>query len=300
MSRIRYHIQISGIVQGVGFRPFLHRLMRKYQLVGWIRNTGEGVELEAECSSRNMECFIQEIKTDRPVLARIDSIAVSVLDGLKNYQDICILPSKAQSRRDTLVSPDVAICPDCMRELMNPSDRRYRYPFINCTNCGPRFSIIRDVPYDRCSTTMAGFRMCPDCAEEYKNIENRRYHAQPDCCPACGPELFFADANGQILNGDPVLLAAEQLRAGKIIAVKGLGGIHLACRCDNEAVVTELRRRKYRDQKPFAIMCRNMESVRRHCFADTDEENMLSGHVRPIVLLKKRIVGALSWLILQL
>ena len=247
----RVWIHIRGIVQGVGFR----------------------------------------LPQEAPPLAVIESVETVYSAQLRDYRDFRILSSKTEARRDTLISPDIGICPDCLRELRDPSDRRYRYPFINCTNCGPRFTIIRDVPYDRARTSMAAFPMCPDCAREYHDIENRRYHAQPDCCPVCGPRVFYLDQNGDELPGDAVELARQAIKAGQIVAVKGLGGIHLACRCDDPAIARELRLRKHRDEKPFAVMCRDMACVRRLCEASDAEERVLTGLQKPIVLLKKRAPG---------
>lgn len=295
MNRIRANIRINGVVQGVGFRPFLHRHMAKYGLSGWIRNTSEGIEMEVEGSNSKVKIFADTLKTSAPPLASIDSIHLNILTSLEGYQGITILPSKSMVRRNTLISPDVAVCPDCLLEMNDINDRRYRYPFINCTNCGPRFSIIQDVPYDRANTTMASFAMCPDCAEEYQSIADRRYHAQPDCCGECGPKLFFLDGSGNPVSGDPIALAAQWLNQGKIIAVKGLGGIHLACRSDNPEIVNELRRRKRRDEKPLAVMCRDIETARRFCHISA-EEALLAGHIRPIVLLRKKADQPLSHL----
>ena len=296
MDRIRVNIRINGIVQGIGFRPFLHRRMVEYGLSGWIRNTSEGVEIEAEGPEGNADGFLRELESSAPALASIENISIEKSAELKGHCGISILPSHAMARRSTLISPDVATCPDCLKELFDPADRRHRYPFINCTNCGPRFTIIRDLPYDRCSTTMAPFAMCPDCAAEYENIADRRYHAQPDCCPACGPELYFLDGDGRRLQGDPLSLAAKYLRDGKIIAVKGLGGMHLACRFDDPAIVDRLRRRKMRDEKPLAIMCRDLDIVRRFCALSPEEEAVLGSYARPIVLLRKKNSAALRQL----
>ena len=209
----------------------------------------------------------------------------------KGFETFTIIGSERQNERNTLISPDISICADCLRELRDPADRRYRYPFINCTNCGPRFTIIEDVPYDRPKTSMKAFPMCPNCEKEYHDIENRRYHAQPDCCPVCGPEVSYLDAAGNPVEGDAVELARRALKAGKIIAVKGLGGFHLACRCDEPAIAAELRRRKQRDEKPFAVMCRDAEAARKICLVSTAEERILTGARKPIVLLRKRCDG---------
>ena len=284
-------MKIHGIVQGVGFRPFVHKLVRRCGLNGYIKNTSSGVELELEGERAALERFTMLLPEQAPVLAVIESMEASYSPELRGYEGFTIAQSRREEFRNTLISPDIGICQDCLRELRNPRDRRYRYPFINCTNCGPRFTIIRDVPYDRAGTSMAGFPMCPDCDREYHDIENRRYHAQPDCCGDCGPRVFYLDAAGNELPGDGIELAREALKAGQIVAVKGLGGIHLACRCDDEALVRKLRRRKQRDEKPFALMCRDVECVRRICRLSEAEEKILTSFRRPIVLLEKRQPG---------
>ena len=283
-------VKIKGIVQGVGFRPFIHRLVRAYGLKGTIRNTSSGVTLELEGEGEATRRFLTALPTEAPPLAVIESITSREIP-VKGFETFTIIGSERQNERNTLISPDISICPDCLRELRDPADRRYRYPFINCTNCGPRFTIIEDVPYDRPKTSMKAFPMCPNCEKEYHDIENRRYHAQPDCCPVCGPEVSFLDAAGSAVTGDAIELARETLKAGQIIAVKGLGGFHLACRCDEPAIAAELRRRKQRDEKPFAVMCRDAEAARKICLVSTAEERILTGARKPIVLLKKRCDG---------
>ena len=280
-------LKIKGIVQGVGFRPFMHRLVRKHSLKGTIRNTSSGVTAELEGGEEELRCFLEKLHLEAPPLAVIENISWREVEH-RGFEDFTIIGSERQAERNTLISPDIAICPDCLRELLDPSDRRYRYPFINCTNCGPRLTIIEDVPYDRAKTSMKHFPMCPDCSREYHDIENRRYHAQPDCCPVCGPKLKWLDAAGDPVPGDAVELAKQALKEGKIIAVKGLGGFHLACRADDPAIACELRRRKQRDEKPFAVMCRNVDAVRRFCSVTDDEARILNGARKPIVLLKKR------------
>ncbi len=291
MERVWIHIR--GIVQGVGFRPFIHKLVQGSGLCGYIENTSSGVELELEGERQALERFVKELPEKAPVLAVIDGVEAVYSPELKHFEGFEIRRSKTEEHRRTLLSPDICICDDCLRELLDPKDRRYRYPFINCTNCGPRFTIIRDVPYDRAKTSMSAFPMCPDCDREYHNIENRRYHAQPDCCPVCGPTVFYLDADGLPVPGDAVENARHDLKAGKIVAVKGLGGIHLACRCDDPAIVQELRQRKHRDEKPFALMARNAACVREICELSPEEEKILTGFQRPIVLLGKREPGFL-------
>ena len=287
----RAFIKIHGIVQGVGFRPFIHKLVLHYKLRGTVKNTSSGVELELEGERAELERFVSDVPEKAPKLAVIENVECEYSPELKHFADFRILESKTELSRNTLISPDICICDDCLRELRDRNDRRYRYPFINCTNCGPRFTIIKDVPYDRCKTSMSEFPMCGDCDREYHDIEDRRYHAQPDCCPDCGPHVFFLDSEGREIPGDAIEIAREAVKSGKIIAVKGLGGIHLACRCDDPAIAKELRRRKQRDEKPFAVMCRNVEAAKTICEVTEDEERILTGFRRPIVLLKKRVFG---------
>lgn len=287
----RLCLKIRGIVQGVGFRPFVHKLVRRCGLSGYIKNTSSGVELELEGERPALERFVALLPEQAPVLAVIESMEASYSPELRGYKGFEIRQSQREEFRNTLISPDIGICEDCLRELRDPRDRRYRYPFINCTNCGPRFTIIKDIPYDRAKTSMAGFPMCQDCDREYHDIENRRYHAQPDCCASCGPRVLYLDEAGNEIPGDGIELAREALKAGKIVAVKGLGGMHLACRCDDEALVRKLRRRKQRDEKPFALMCRDVDCVRRICRLSEAEEKVLTGFRRPIVLLEKRQPG---------
>ena len=245
----RVHLRIHGIVQGVRFRPFIHKLVGSYGLTGYIKNTSSGVELELEGSRPALERFVRDVPERAPKLAVIESVEAEYSDELRGFTGFEIRKSLQEAVRNTLISPDICICDDCLRELFDKNDRRYRYPFINCTNCGPRFTIIKDVPYDRAKTSMSDFPMCPDCDREYRDIEDRRYHAQPDCCPECGPRVFFLGADGTELPGNAIETAREYIKAGRIVAVKGLGGMHLACRCDDPAAATELRRRKQRKQR---------------------------------------------------
>ena len=287
-------IEVKGIVQGVGFRPFVHRLVEKWGFTGWVRNTSDGAELEL-CGARGaLLHFIEELKHNAPPLALIESVEFSeVKPG--DYAGFEIIASEAHERMETLVSPDVGICADCRRELLDPHDRRYRYPFINCTNCGPRFTIIKSVPYDRASTSMSAFPMCRDCEREFGDIRDRRYHAQPDCCPVCGPRCFYLDAGGREIPGDAVETARRELKAGRIVCVKGLGGMHLACLPEPD-IVGELRRRKRRDEKPFALMCRDTACARALCRVTDEEAAALEGFRKPIVLLEKLEPGALAHL----
>lgn len=292
----RFRIKVRGIVQGVGFRPFVHRLVKQHGLAGWVRNSSEGAELELEGEEPELRGFLRELRDEAPPLAVIESVECRELPGAGGHESFRIIGSDRGDHMRTLVSPDTGICPDCLRELLDPSDRRYRYPFINCTNCGPRFTIIRSVPYDRAFTSMAEFPMCPDCAAEFADIENRRYHAQPDCCPVCGPRTFFIDGDGRRLPGDGIEAARRLIKDGGILCVKGLGGMHLACLAENEEAARELRRRKHRDEKPFAVMCRDMDCVRRLCEVSEVEARALGSFRKPIVLLDKRERGALTHL----
>ncbi len=286
MERVR--IEIRGIVQGVGFRPFLYRLAAEHGLQGTIENSASGVELDLEGPREALERFISQLPERAPSLALIESLKADWGGEPSGRRGLTILRSRTADFRDTLISPDIGICPDCLRELRDPRDRRYRYPFINCTNCGPRFTIIRDIPYDRARTSMAAFPMCPDCEREYGDILDRRYHAQPDCCPVCGPRLFFLGGEGREQPGEPLELARALLKSGGILALKGLGGVHLACTLDRAA---KLRRRKQRDEKPFALMCRDVEAARALCHISPEEEALLESSRKPIVLLKKRRPG---------
>lgn len=283
----RLRLTISGIVQGVGFRPFLHRLANRLALGGWVRNTAGGVELELEGSKDALEAFQKALRDSPPPLAVIEEIRCEALEKPRGDTTFSILPSEA-GEGATLVSPDLAPCPACLSELADPRDRRYRYPFLNCTDCGPRFSILRDLPYDRSRTSMAAFPMCPDCTAEYGNLTSRRYHAQPDCCPVCGPRAWFCGADGTELPGDAIALAQQALAAGKLVAVKGSGGIHLACDAQNREAVLRLRERKHRPGKPLAVLCRDTETARRFCRVSGEEAALLESPRRPIVLLEKQ------------
>ena len=219
----KLQIEVRGIVQGVGFRPFVHRLVKEHGLSGWVRNTADGAGLELEGEEPALEAFLAALGEDAPPLALIESVEARPVQGGEHFEGFSIVPSERGERMRTLISPDAGICPDCLRELLDPADRRYRYPFINCTNCGPRFTIIKSVPYDRAYTSMSEFPMCPDCEAEFEDIENRRYHAQPNCCPVCGPKTFFLDGEGRRLPGDGIEAARSLIKSGGILCVKGLG-----------------------------------------------------------------------------
>ncbi|MCI2047103.1 MAG: carbamoyltransferase HypF [Faecalibacterium sp.] len=288
----RIAVTVSGIVQGVGFRPFVHRCAEKYGLCGWARNTAAGVALELEGEETALGGFLQELTANPPPLAVIEAVQTAPQKTTAGYTDFTIRKSLA-GVHDTMISPDVGTCPDCLRELRDPANRRYRYPFLNCTNCGPRFTITKTVPYDRSNTTMAAFPMCPDCAAEYADIQDRRYHAQPDCCPVCGPRLWFCGADGKEQPGDAIAAAVALLRRGGILAVKGLGGFHLACTLDDPETARILRRRKHRDEKPFALMCPSVAAAKTYCQVSPQEAALLESRRRPIVLLQKRTPGLL-------
>lgn len=290
----RLHFLIEGIVQGVGFRPFVHRQAARLGLSGWARNTAAGLELELEGPDAALDDFQSILRTAPPPLAVMEEVQVQPVPPT-GERGFSILPSR-EGAAATLVSPDLAPCPACLAEMNDPQGRRYRYPFINCTDCGPRFSIIRRLPYDRPATTMAGFAMCPDCEAEYTDITSRRYHAQPNCCPVCGPRAIYLDAEGHPLPGDPIALAQQALAAGQIVAVKGTGGIHLACRADDPDAVARLRRRKHRPEKPLALMARDLEAAGRFCRLSEEEAALLQSPRRPILLLSKRDPAGQGWL----
>jgi len=284
---IRRRIRVRGIVQGVGFRPTVYRLAVERGLGGWVLNDAEGVLIELEGAAADVEAFREALERDPPPLARITAIESESLAPL-GEREFRIAPSAA-GRRVALVSPDMAACDDCVRELADPADRRYRYPFINCTNCGPRYSIMLDIPYDRPATTMGRFTMCADCQAEYDDPADRRFHAQPNACPVCGPRLALHGADGRpVACADAVAAVREALLAGRIVAVKGLTGFHLAADARSDAAVRELRRRKGRDEKPFAMMAASAEAVARRARVGEAERSLLESRERPIVLLPKR------------
>jgi hydrogenase maturation protein HypF len=286
--KIRRRIEVSGIVQGVGFRPYVFRLATEHSLVGNIRNTPAGVMIELEGPAAAVDEFLARLPKEAPPLARITGIRVDEVpcDGDDRF---VILESGREEAVRTLISPDVAICGDCLQELFDPSNRRYRYPFINCTNCGPRFTIVRNIPYDRPFTSMAAFRMCPACQAEYDDPRDRRFHAQPNACWQCGPQLEFWNCDGNAIPcEDPIAESAERLCDGKIAAVKGLGGFHLAADATNATSVELLRVRKRRIEKPFAVMVPNVLAAEAYCEVDDAARVALESPWRPIVLLRKK------------
>lgn len=285
--RVRRRIHVAGLVQGVGFRPYVYRLATERHLAGQISNTSSGVVIEVEGGAAVVDDFLSSLPAQAPPLALVTDIRVVEIRGT-GERDFCILPSDPSASVRTLISPDIATCDDCLRELFDPADCRHLYPFINCTNCGPRFSIVRGIPYDRPQTSMSVFPMCPRCLAEYKDPCNRRFHAQPNACWHCGPQLEFCDSQGQRLSvEDPIAEAAARLGAGDIVAVKGLGGFHLAADATNSEAVARLRERKHRIEKPFAVMVSDLETVSRFCMLGAEERELLCLPQRPIVLLPR-------------
>jgi len=305
------HIHVTGIVQGVGMRPFVYREAMAHGICGWVLNAGDGVHIEAHAPADALDAFVAALSEHAPAAARVEHVEVVDLAAngwdAANEQGFRIVASQDQTAHTTLVSPDIATCDDCLRELFDPADRRYHYPFINCTNCGPRFTIIRSLPYDRAATSMDRFPMCPKCAAEYADPLDRRFHAQPDACFDCGPHITWREAvNGDACGNSSATPAVgttreasdaiiercvELLASGGIVAIKGLGGFHLACDAANEQAVAELRRRKRRSNKPLAVMVRSLADTERLCHIDDAERDLLAGSIRPIVLLRRRTVG---------
>ena len=303
------HIHVTGIVQGVGMRPFVYREAMAHGICGWVLNAGDGVHVEAHASGVAVDGFVAALSEHAPDAARVERVEVAELAAdtwdAADEQGFRIVASQDQTAHTTLISPDIATCDDCLRELFDPADRRYHYPFINCTNCGPRFTIIRSLPYDRVATSMDRFPMCPECAAEYGDPLDRRFHAQPDACFDCGPHITWRDANspsdesaaiptvGSTRETSDAIIerCVELLASGGIVAIKGLGGFHLACDAANEQAVVELRRRKRRSNKPLAVMVRSLADAERLCHVDDAERGLLAGSIRPIVLLRRRAVN---------
>lgn len=305
------HIHVTGIVQGVGMRPFVYREAMAHGICGWVLNAGDGVHIEAHACAEAVDGFVAALSEHAPAAARVERVDIADLEpggwSTADEQGFHIVASQDQTAHTTLVSPDIATCDDCLRELFDPADRRYHYPFINCTNCGPRFTIIRSLPYDRAATSMDRFPMCPECAAEYANPLDRRFHAQPDACFDCGPHITWREAvNGDACGNSSATPAVgttreasdaiieryvELLASGGVVAIKGLGGFHLACDAANEQAVAELRRRKRRSNKPLAVMVRSLADAGRLCHIDDAERDLLAGSIRPIVLLRRRTVS---------
>ena len=298
------HIHVTGIVQGVGMRPFVYREAMAHDICGWVLNAGDGVHIEAHAPADALDAFVAALSEHAPAAARVEHVETMDLAAngwdAASEQGFRIVASQDQTAHTTLVSPDIATCDDCLRELFDPADRRYHYPFINCTNCGPRFTIIRSLPYDRAATSMDCFPMCPKCAAEYADPLDRRFHAQPDACFDCGPHITWREAGEAAASpavgttretSDAIIdRCVELLANGGIVAIKGLGGFHLACNASNEQAVAELRRRKRRSNKPLAVMARDLVDVERLCHVNDAERGLLAGSIRPIVLLRRRAV----------
>ena len=279
-------VTVKGVVQGVGFRPFVYRLAHHHNLKGWVRNTSGSVEIEVEGDEESLENFLIDLKVKSPPIARIEKVEANFYPPI-GYTEFQILESLSQEGEYQLVSPDIATCEDCKREIFCPTDCRFHYPFTNCTNCGPRFTIIEDIPYDRPRTTMHQFEMCPECQREYDDPLDRRFHAQPNACSRCGPSLELVNSNGNPVEGDDVIKAAGRLlKAGKILALKGLGGFQLACDATSEEAVNLLRSRKRRPSKPLAVMIATLADVKKHCLASPEEKKLLQSPECPIVLLR--------------
>ncbi|MBC2582144.1 carbamoyltransferase HypF [Clostridium sp. DJ247] len=283
----RLFLKVEGIVQGVGFRPFVYNHAVSLNLKGWINNNSEGVHIDIEGKENRLYDFIDILKHNHPPLARIENITVEEKEFI-NYSCFEIRESERNDEKITFVSPDMAVCKDCIKDISDSLNKRYKYPFTNCTNCGPRFSIIKSIPYDRDNTTMNKFKMCDHCYEEYTNPLNRRFHAQPNACEDCGPHIWIEDSRGYSIEvEDVVQWAKEKLKEGKVFAIKGLTGFHLVCDAANEEAVKLLRVRKKRPHKPFAVMMKDIETVKKYCYINNEEENILCGRRKPIVLLDK-------------
>lgn len=287
----RLCITVRGAVQGVGFRPFIYRLATELGLMGWVNNSAQGVCIQVEGCQEQLQAFLLRIELELPPRSFIQSLESRVLDVV-GYTKFEIRPSSG-GEKTALIMPDLATCSDCLREIFNKSDRRYGYPFTNCTNCGPRFSIIEALPYDRPNTTMKQFQMCIHCQSEYENPLNRRFHAQPNACPECGPQLELWDRNGSVLawHHQALMQTAEEIRQGKIVAIKGLGGFHLVVDARNEEAVQRLRHRKRREAKPFALMYRSLELIQADCEVSDLEAKLLRSPQAPIVLLQRKLAG---------
>lgn len=286
MTVERIGVRIKGIVQGVGFRPFVYRLAKQYQLSGFVLNDEQGVWLEIQGDIVNIDRFKQQLSIEAPPLA--DIVAVNDYSlPLSEERNFIIRDSRNSIDHQTLISPDIATCTDCQKDIADPNNRRFRYAFTNCTNCGPRYSIVKDVPYDRIKTTMRDFRMCEQCLVEYKNVEDRRFHAQPNACAICGPKYNLFDSNWREVGGDALAVAAQYIRKGAIVAIKGIGGYHLVCNARNDAVVNRLRLLKGRAAKPLAVMCASIKEAMKISKLSELEKKLLGSIVRPIVLLEK-------------
>src|SRR3984885_12868128 len=290
IDSVRRRFTVTGVVQGVGFRPFVHRIATELGLTGFVGNDSGAVFLEVQGPDARIDEFRRRLRAEVPPLAAISAVHIVDVDADKLCDSgFRIVESQPAAGATTPIPPDIAVCDDCIAELFDPSDRRYRHPFVTCTNCGPRFTIIRALPYDRPATTMSAFTMCGRCAAEYHDPTDRRFHAQPIACPNCGPSLWFAARADRVDGSDAALGATQQaLAAGAVVAIKGIGGYHLACRVDDESVVAALRTRKARGAKPLAMLVRDLDGARRYAHIDDTEAAVLSSAARPIVLLRRR------------
>ncbi|HPQ43013.1 MAG TPA: carbamoyltransferase HypF [Syntrophales bacterium] len=286
IKRVRCHF--SGVVQGVGFRPFIYRIARLHALTGFVQNRPDGVVAEVEGTDPSIDAFLSDVRNHLPPLSDVTSLVTGEAP-VQDDKEFRIIASEVDGAADLHITPDVAICSECLQELFDPTDRRYRYPFINCTNCGPRMTIINAIPYDRINTSMACFPLCPECLKEYQNPEDRRFHAEPTACPVCGPRLILLDEKGRHLDSpDPLQTAGDKLLSGAIVAIKGLGGFHLCVDAGNDKAVKRLRSRKYREEKPLAIMVKDSEYAARITHLSDAERALLESYQSPIVLLAKR------------
>ena len=288
------YIVVKGVVQGVGFRPYIYNLALENNLKGNVCNSQSGVYINIEGKRESITKFIEDIKLRPPILSKIEELSIKTKE-LRNYNSFEILASnsKEEANNITLIPSDVAICKECIKDIENPKDsRRYKYPFTNCTNCGPRFSIIKNLPYDRANTSMNNFIMCDDCRKEYENPLSRRFHAQPNCCNKCGPKLSLLNNKGELINcEDEIELSKTLLKEGNILAIKGLGGFHLVCNASDEKSIDNLRIRKKRKTKPLALMMKDINTVEKYCYINLREREILLGSKKPILILKKKEVN---------
>lgn len=289
--------KVSGIVQGVGFRPFIYQLAKKYELCGYVYNSSQGVIIHIEGSSNNIDKFTKDLIKQAPPLSKIESVIVDDVDTM-DFKEFIIKKSKLLNIKTTSISPDISMCQDCLDEFNDKTNRRYMYELINCTNCGPRYSIIKTVPYDRANTSMSIFKMCKECEAEYNNPNNRRYHAQPTSCPNCGPKVYYYDFTNEAKSEvNAIVSLSNDIKNGKVVALKGMGGFHILCDAVNEDAIKYLREKKKRPNKPFAIMFKDIDSIDKHCILNKKEKEYILSKERPIVIVKKRKNSNLSKLI---
>src|SRR5665647_2904943 len=284
LTLVARRIRVTGIVQGVGFRPFVWRLARELKLTGWVRNDAQGVEIAAQGAAAQIAVLMERLRADAPALARVDAVHARDV-APDRFNEFSIMES-VKGRASTAIGPDVAVCADCLDELFDPLGRRWRHAFITCTHCGPRYTVTRALPYDRPQTSLAPFPLCPDCEREYTTPTDRRFHAETTCCPICGPKLSLLDGQCRAIEGDPITMTLNLLQAGAIVAIKGLGGFHLACDARNAEAVARLRQRKNREEKPFAVMTANVTSLSPYAKISAPEHVLLESRERPVVLLR--------------